>query len=70
MAATNTNTLVTRKDFRSIPGYPSSRYIENVGAHADIQLDIMTAANLLTVGRPFVQGFTRTIVGHIRSQQQ
>ena len=70
MIASNTNTLVTRKEFRTIPGYPASRYIENVGAHADIQLDAMTAENLLTTGRPFVQGFTRAIVNHIRGQQQ
>jgi C-terminal processing protease CtpA/Prc len=62
----NTNSLVTRIAPVTIPGYPTTHYIENVGAHADIQLDYMTRENLLTRGAPFVAAFTRAIVDQTR----
>ena len=65
-STSNTNSLVTRIAPVTIPGYPTTSYIENVGAHADIQLDYMTRENLLTRGAPFVAGFTRAIVDQVR----
>jgi len=69
-SVSNTNTLVVRREPVNIPGYPVTRYIENVGAHADIPLDYMTRENLLTRGRPFVDGFTRILVEEIRKSRQ
>ena len=62
---TNTNSLVTRIAPVTIPGYPTTQYIENVGAHADIPLDYMTRENLLTGGAPFVEAFTSMLVEHV-----
>jgi hypothetical protein len=69
-SVSNTDTLVVRQEPVSIPGYPVTRYIENVGAHADIPLDYMTREDLLTRGRPFVDGFTRILVEEIRKSRQ
>jgi peptidase S41-like protein len=66
--AGNTNSLVTRLAPLEITGYPTTHYIENVGAHADVRLDYMTRENLLTRGRPFVEAFTSMIVAHIRGE--
>jgi hypothetical protein len=63
--AGNTNSLVTRIAPVEVPGYPATHYIENVGAHADVHLDYMTRANLVTGGRPFVEAVTSTILEHI-----
>lgn len=65
--ATNTDTLVLRKEPLSVPGYPQSRYIENVGAHADVKLEYMTRENLMQRGRPFVEAFTQILADHIRA---
>ena len=64
-SATNTNSLVTRIEPRAVPGYPTSSYIENVGAHPDIPLERMTVENLRSNGREFVAEFTRIIVDEI-----
>ncbi len=63
----NTNSLVTRIAPVQVPGYPTTRYIENVGAHADIPLDYMTRENLLNGGRPFLEAFTALIVEQVRN---
>lgn len=65
--ASYTASLVLRKEPVSIPGYPETRYIENVGTHPDIKLEYMTRDNLMQRGRPFVEGFTKIIVDQIRN---
>jgi hypothetical protein len=62
-------TLGTRKDAVSAPGYPRSSYIENVGVHPDIEVDVMTRENLLTRGRPFVDSFTSAILAEIEKKR-
>jgi hypothetical protein len=63
-------TLGVRPTEQHVPGLPPSSYIENIGAHPEIELDIMTGENLLNKGKPFVDGFTRAIIDHIvRSRQ-
>jgi C-terminal processing protease CtpA/Prc len=64
-AATNTNTLVTRREPRAVQDYPTSSYIENVGVHPDVPLERMTRENLLSGGRQFTDGFSRIIVEEI-----
>jgi C-terminal processing protease CtpA/Prc len=67
-SASNTNTLVIRRDYvANLPEMPVSRYIENTGVRPDIILDRMTRENLTNGGRPFVEGFTNAIVEHIRA---
>jgi C-terminal processing protease CtpA/Prc len=63
--AGNTNSLVTRIAPVEVPGYPTTHYVENVGAQADVRLDYMTRENLVTAGRPFVEAFTDTLLAHI-----
>jgi Peptidase family S41/PDZ domain len=67
--ATNTNTLVVRLEPIYTPDLPAAPYIENIGARPDVRLEFMTRENLLTRGRPFVEGFTRILVNHIRTTQ-
>jgi hypothetical protein len=64
--ASMTITMGVRPRTPDVAGIPPSRFIENIGAWPDIEADIMTGENLLTGGRPFVQGFTAAIVEHIR----
>ena len=64
-SATNTNSLVTRREMRATQGYPTSSYIENVGAQPDIPLERMTVENLKSGGRQFTDGFSRIIVEEI-----
>jgi len=68
--SSNTNSLVLRREPVSVPGYPESRYIENIGAHADVPLDYMTRENLVNGGRPFVDAFTKILVEHVKASRQ
>jgi hypothetical protein len=68
--ASNTNTLVTRIAPVTVEGYPEAHYVENIGAHADILLDYMTRANLLTGGRPFVEAFTAIVADQVRTASE
>ena len=63
--ATNTDSLVTRREPRAVQGYPTSHYIENVGAQPDIPLERMTVENLRSGGRQFTDGFTRIMLEEI-----
>src|SRR5574340_1149091 len=65
----NTVSLVTRKAPVATPEYPTSYYIENIGARADIPLDFMTRENLMSGGQPFVDGFTRILIDEIRKSR-
>ena len=46
----------------SVPGYPTTIIIENVGVHPDIVEDYMTKENLLTQGKPFVDAMTAAVL--------
>ena len=68
--ATLTESLMSRASERAgEAGYPSSRYIENVGVRPDIEYDYMTRENLFRSGRAFVDAFTGAIVEQIRKNQ-
>jgi hypothetical protein len=54
----------------SVPGFPATAYIENVGVHPDVPLDYMTRENLLSGGRAFVAGFTRAVIDEINWRPQ
>ncbi len=60
-SASNTNTMVVRRQNIVSPDLPTAPLIENIGVIPDIQLDYMTKENLLTRGAPFVASFTRII---------
>jgi len=57
--ATNTNSLVVRRQDIVSPDMPTAPFIENVGVIPDIELDFMTRENLVTRGAPFVAELTR-----------
>lgn len=59
--ATNTNSLVVRRQDVVSPDMPTAPYIENIGVIPDVELDYMTRENLMTRGGPFVAAFTRII---------
>jgi hypothetical protein len=64
--ASNTNTLVVRKQPIVTAEYPAAPYVENIGARPDIPLNYMTRENLLNGGRTFVGEFTQIIVDEIK----
>jgi C-terminal processing protease CtpA/Prc len=47
------------------PDFPTTAYIENVGVRPDVEIDWMTRENLLSSGRPFVEGFTAAMLDEI-----
>ena len=67
--ASITVALMNRGETISVPGYPATQYIENVGVQPDIEADYMTRANLMNGGRPYVDAFVNAMVEHIRNNQ-
>ena len=65
--ATNTNTLVVRKNPIATPEYPTAPYVENIGARPDVSLEFMTRENLLNGGRTYVDRFTQILVDQIQA---
>jgi hypothetical protein len=55
--------LTVRPSVQSAPGFPASRYIENVGVRPDIEYDYQTRENLLRNGAPFVEAFLKAAAG-------
>lgn len=62
-------TQMVRPNRVSIPGYPSTNYVENVGIHPDIRFDPQTRENLMNGYQPFVDAFTRAMLDHIAASQ-
>jgi len=60
--------IQTRPRPFTIPGYPTSIYIENVGVRPDIVSDYMTKDNLLQNGVPFVNNFLAAMAAHVRER--
>jgi C-terminal processing protease CtpA/Prc len=67
--ATNTNSLVIRKQPIATADLPTAPYVENIGARPDIPLDFMTVENLLNGGRTFVDAFTAILLDQIAKSQ-
>jgi hypothetical protein len=53
------NTMMSRSQTATNPGYPATNYVENTGVHPDVVADYMTAENLRAQGRPFVQAMVQ-----------
>lgn len=53
----------------SVPGYPRTNRLENVGVHPDLVRDYMTKENLLLGGAPYVRQFLDHIAAYVRQQQ-
>lgn len=51
--------LMVRPKMQSVPGFPASRYVENIGVGPDIAYDFQTRDNLLRNGAPFVDAFLK-----------
>jgi C-terminal processing protease CtpA/Prc len=60
--------LQTRPYPFTIPGYPTSIYIENVGVRPEVVSDYMTRDNLLQAGAPFVNNFLAAMAAHVRER--
>ncbi len=60
--------IQTRPRPFTIPGYPTSIYIENVGVQPDVVSDYMTRENLLQNGAPFVNSFLARMAAHVRER--
>jgi hypothetical protein len=58
-SASVTQMLTVRPKMQAAPGFPASRYIENVGVRPDIDYDFQTRENLLSNGAPFVDAFLK-----------
>jgi len=56
-----TQSLITRAQSISTPGFPSAPYIENIGVYPDVAADYQTLDDLLNGGAPFVSGFSTAI---------
>lgn len=54
--------LMVRPKEQNLPGFPRTRYIENVGVHPDVPLNYMTRENLMLNGAPFVAAFTEILL--------
>ncbi len=67
---TVTESLLIRKTDIANPDYPAAPYIENIGVRPDLQLDYMTADNLINNGKSFVDSFVATIVTEISKSKQ
>ncbi len=63
-----TITIGVRAQSVQQPGYPSTRYYENVGIWPDIPYDVMTVENLTTGYAPYVQAFTKAILDEINKE--
>jgi C-terminal processing protease CtpA/Prc len=61
--------LMNRPTPISVPGFPTTTHIENVGVQPDIQVDYMTRDNLLQRGKPFVDAFTAAIIDLIQKSK-
>jgi hypothetical protein len=68
-SASNTNSLVVRRDNVVSTDLPTAPYIENIGVRPDIELDYMTRANLVQRGAPFVDAFSKIMVEEIRKRR-
>jgi hypothetical protein len=59
--------LMYRKDPVTVPGFPTSYYIENIGVQPDIVDDYKTLDNLIHGGATFVANFTAAMVKSIQA---
>jgi hypothetical protein len=60
--ASVTQMLTVRPEAQSIPGFGTTRYVENVGVRPDIEYDYQTRENLLGNGAAFVDAFLKAAV--------
>lgn len=65
--ATVTQLLLVRPNMQSAPGFPASRYIENVGVQPNELYDYQTKGNLLGEGAPFTEAFSAAAVALLPS---
>jgi len=60
-----TQMLTVRPELQQAPGFPATRYLENVGVRPDIDYDFQTRDNLVTTGSPFADAFYKAALGLI-----
>jgi hypothetical protein len=60
--ASVTQMLTVRPEAQAVPGFGTTRYLENVGVWPDIEYDYQTRENLLGNGAAFVDAFLKAAV--------
>src|SRR5215813_15128478 len=60
--------LNVRNHTVNAPGYPPTRYFDNVGVHPDVGADLMTKENLLNQGVTFSRTMVAAITNYIQQQ--
>jgi hypothetical protein len=61
--------MVVRYEVVNAPGYPSTRYLDNVGVQPDVVEDFMTRENLMNGGATFSQHMVAAIVRYAQQNQ-
>ena len=62
--------MVVRHEIVKAPGYPATKYLDNVGVQPDIREDFMTRENLMNGGTTFSQHMVAAIVQYVQQQTQ
>ncbi|MBL0159401.1 MAG: hypothetical protein IPP47_20185 [Bryobacterales bacterium] len=61
--------LQSRPSYVTVDGFPTTRYIENVGVRPHVEMDYMTKENLLGGGLSFVNNFLQAMNAYIDQRQ-
>lgn len=64
-----TESLMNRKNPIVTSDYPTAPYVENIGVRPDIQADYMTADNLFSSGKPFVDAFIAAATNYVQNNK-
>lgn len=60
-----TQMLTVRPELQQAPGFPATRYLENIGVRPDIDYDFQTRDNLVTTGSLFADAFYKAALALI-----
>ena len=69
-SSTVTQSLMSRSREVITPDFPPTRYVENVGVRPDIEVDYMTAGNLVSNGLDYVASFVNAMIQHIQTSSR
>jgi hypothetical protein len=61
--------LVVRHQIVKAPGYPATKYLDNVGVQPDLTEDFMTRENLVNGGSTFSQHMVAALVRYVQQSQ-
>lgn len=61
-----TQMMTVRSQVHQAPGFPATRYVENVGVQPDVPYDYQIRENLISNGAPFVDAFLKAAVALVQ----